>query len=122
MTVLNSMLWGNESEKAPPKSSPTSPASPLSYWVNYADYYGWRAHTALDSICAIPAPEGVIVWLGDHAMYLYQRLTSALPDRISRAWNARIAHEDFNALCDELVDTYRRAVDLYVAAAGKVQR
>jgi hypothetical protein len=86
------------------------------------DYYGWRAHTALDAICAVPAPAGVIVWLGDHAPFLYQRLTSTLPDKISRAWNAHIAHESFSALCRELVDTYQRAVDLYVATVGSLQR
>lgn len=77
------------------------------------DYYGWRAHTALDVMCATPAPAGVIVWLSDYAPYLYHRLTSVLPDKISRAWDAQIAHEAFNALCWDLVETYQLAVDLH---------
>jgi hypothetical protein len=86
------------------------------------DYYGWRAHTALDAMCAIPAPAGVIVWLGDHAPFLYEMLTSILPNKISRAWDAHAAHEAFSALCVELVDTYRCGVELYVATMGSLQR
>jgi hypothetical protein len=77
------------------------------------DYYGWRAHLALDTICEIPAPEGLIVWLGKHSLFLYRRLTVDLPNKISRAWDARVPHEAFDALCLDLVDTYRRAVELY---------
>jgi hypothetical protein len=77
------------------------------------DFYGWRANVALDAICEIPAPEGLIVWLGEHSPFLYRRLTRDLPNRISRAWDTQIPYEAFDALCFELVDTYRRAVELY---------
>src|ERR1700684_1572895 len=39
------------------------------------DYYGGRAHTAIDAICAIQVPEGLIVWLDEHSPSLYNSLT-----------------------------------------------
>lgn len=77
------------------------------------DYYGRRAHFALDAICGIVSPEGLIVWLREHTPFLYRKLTRDLPNEISRAWDAQIPYEDFDALCFELVDTYRRGVALY---------
>jgi hypothetical protein len=77
------------------------------------DSYGRRMHIALDAICTIPAPEGLIVWLDEHSPSLYDRLTRELPNEISRAWNAQIRIEDFDSLCSVLVDTFRRAADLY---------
>lgn len=88
-------------------------ARPSYLWGVHGDYYGWRAHVALDAICGISAPEGLIVRLGEHAPFLYQRLTRDLPNEISRAWDAKIPCEDFDALCLDLVDTYRRAAELY---------
>jgi hypothetical protein len=79
------------------------------------DYYGWRTHVALDAICQISAPAGLAVWLERNASFLYGRLTRDLPNKISRAWDARIPFEDFDALCFEWVITYRRAADLYRA-------
>src|ERR1700730_8853687 len=78
-----------------------------------SDYYGWRAHVALEAMSRIPAPAGLIVWLDKHSPYLYHKLTSSLPDQISRAWDARIPFEGFDELCFELMDTYRRAAELY---------
>jgi hypothetical protein len=46
---------------------------------------------------------------------VYEKLTRDLPDKISRAWDARISCEAFDALCFELVDTYRRAAELMLA-------
>jgi hypothetical protein len=86
---------------------------PSYFWGKYGDTYGWRAHSALDAICEIPAPKGFVVWLGEHSPFLYGRLTRDLPNEISRAWDAEIPYEDFDALCLELVDTYRRGVALY---------
>jgi len=80
------------------------------------DYYGWRTHVALDAICQIPAPTGLTVWLEKNASFLYGRLTRDLPNKISRAWDARIPFEDFDALCFEWVVTCRRAGELYRAA------
>jgi hypothetical protein len=77
------------------------------------DYYGWRASVALEAICKIPAPKGLIVWLGEHSPFLYRNLTSDLPNRISQAWNDRVPFEDFDSLCFDLVDAYRRAAELY---------
>ncbi len=77
------------------------------------DYYGWRAHVALNTICKISGPEGLIIWLDEHSPFLYRRLTSDLPNKISRAWNVRVPHEAFDALCRDLVETFQRAVDLY---------
>lgn len=78
------------------------------------DHYGRRAHAALDVICAIKSPEGLIVWLDEHSPRLYDRLTRDLPDEISRAWNARIPLETFDALCSRLVNTFRFAAELYL--------
>jgi hypothetical protein len=80
------------------------------------DYYGWRTHVALDAIRQIPAPEGLAVWLRKNASFLYGRLTRDLPNKISVAWDARIAYEAFDALCFDWVTTYRRAAELYRAA------
>jgi hypothetical protein len=77
------------------------------------EYYGWRANVALESICKIPAPEGLIVWLGEHSAFLYRNLTSDMPNAISQAWNDRVPFEDFDSLCFDLVDAYRRAAELY---------
>ncbi len=76
------------------------------------DYYGWRAHVAIDAICRIAAPDRLIVWLEEHSPFLYRRLTRDLPNAISRAWNDQVALEDFDRLCFELVATYERAVKL----------
>jgi hypothetical protein len=80
------------------------------------DYYGWRANIALEAICKIPAPEGLIVWLGEHSPFLYRNLTSNLPNTISEAWNDRVPFEDFDGLCFAWVDNYRRAAELMVAS------
>jgi hypothetical protein len=80
---------------------------------NPRDYYGWRAQVALAAICRISGPEGLIVWLGEHSPFLYRKLISDLSNKISLAWNARIPHEAFDALCLELVDAYRRGMDMY---------
>lgn len=105
---------------------PTKPTEPISatccepkaerpsyFWGKHGDAYGWRAHVALNAICDIPAPEGLIVWLREHSPLLYRKLTRDLPHKISRAWDAQIPYEDFDALCFDLVDTYRRAAELY---------
>jgi hypothetical protein len=107
-------------------SEPTKPTEPTSadqgeppvekpsyFWGKRGGTYGWRAHAALDAICEIPAPKGFIVWLGEHSPFLYGKLTRDLPNEISRAWDAQVPYEDFDALCRELVDTYRRGVALY---------
>ena len=76
------------------------------------DAYGWRAQAALDAICAIPAPESLIVWLGENR----HRFTGGhrdLPKQISRSWNDRIPAEAFDALCLDLVNTYERAAELF---------
>jgi hypothetical protein len=80
------------------------------------DYYGWRANVALEAICKIPAPEGLIVWLGEHSPFLYRNLTSDLPNTISQAWNDRVPFEDFDGLCFAWVDNYRRAAEMMVAS------
>lgn len=80
------------------------------------DCYEWRAHVAIDAICGIVAPKGLIIWLGEHSPYLYRSLTRDLPNKISGAWNDRVRFEDFDALCFDLVDTYRRAVELMLAS------
>jgi hypothetical protein len=125
VSLLDCLLWGFEMEGVSPKSSPSPPKSPtvavlespirrsLHFWGGNSDAYGWRAHLALDAICGIHSPEGLIVWLREHSPLLYRRLTQDLPNQISRAWDARIPHKDFDALCFELVDTYRRAAELY---------
>jgi hypothetical protein len=79
------------------------------------DYYGWRANIALETICSIPAPEGLVVWLGEHSPFLYRSLTNDLPNTISQAWNDQVPKEEFDGLCVALVDTYRHAVELMVA-------
>jgi hypothetical protein len=79
------------------------------------DYYGWRAHVAIDAICRIAAPEGLIAWLEEYSPFHYRRLTCDLPNGISQAWNDRVPFEDFDKLCFDLVDAYRRAVELTLA-------
>jgi hypothetical protein len=102
----------------PTEPTPAIPHAPLivrppHFWGRHGDYYGWRTNVALDAICAIPSPEGLIVWLGEHSPFLYQRLTRDLPNEISRAWDAQIPLVDFDAVCLDLVDTYRRAAELF---------
>jgi hypothetical protein len=53
--------------------------------------------------------------LDEHSPFLYRRLTRDLPNEISRDWNGRVSFEIFDKLCFELVDTYKRAVELMVA-------
>jgi len=77
------------------------------------DDYGRRAHVAIEAICVIQAPEGLIVWLREHSPILYERLTCDLPNEISRAWNSQISFKDFDALCSRLVDTFQMAAELY---------
>jgi hypothetical protein len=96
-----------------------SPMRPSNFWWRQGDVYGWRVHSALDAICGIPGPEGLVVWLGEHSPPLHRKLTSDLPDEISRAWDARIPLEKFDALCFDLVDTYQHATELYHAVQRK---
>lgn len=77
------------------------------------DYYGRSAHAAIDAICAIQAPEGLVVWLGEHSPVLYETLTCDLPNEISRAWNAQMSFQEFDALCSRLVETFQRAAEHY---------
>jgi hypothetical protein len=122
-------LMQNPARVEPTK--PTEPASlgrrkqlsgrPSYFWGSdrdgrSRDYYGWRANIALEAICKISAPEGLIVWLGEHSPFLYRNLTSDLPNSISQAWNDRVPFEDFDGLCFAWVDNYRRAAELMVAS------
>lgn len=77
------------------------------------DYYGRSAQAAIEAICAIHVPRGLIVWLSEHSPTLHERLTCDLPNEISRAWNAQISFQEFDALCSRLVDTFQRAAELY---------
>jgi hypothetical protein len=127
MSLLDSLLWGRKFDESPAKSSPSSPSSPETTaedrahspscpWNDPRDPYGRRAHNAVDEIGEIPAPEGLMVWLRKNSPFLYRRLSGDLPNRISRAWDARIPYADFDALCSDLVDTSRLAGELYQAA------
>lgn len=116
-----------EKAAAAEPTKPTEPASaahrepslekPSYFWAEHGDAYGWRMHVALDAICEIPAPAGLVIWLSERSPVLYRRLVIDLPNDISRAWSGRIPREDFDALCFDLVDTYRRAAELYSATA-----
>jgi hypothetical protein len=99
---------------ASPERAGATPAARTSVWNAHHDVYGRRVQLALEAICQIPAPEGLVAWLADHAPDLYQRLTEELPDRISRAWDTRLPCDEFDALCCELVDTFRVAANLRV--------
>lgn len=90
-----------------------SSGRPSYFWGRYDDEYERRAQVAIDAVCATPAPEGLIVWLDENSPSLYDRLTRDLPDEISRAWNARIPLEKFDALCFAWVDTFRSAAKVY---------
>jgi hypothetical protein len=117
------------------QGEPTKPTKPIStghsepgverpsgFWGKCSDAYGWRLGIALDSICKVDAPEGLLFWLDQHSPFLYLKLTSSLPDGISRAWDSHIPYEGFDALCLDLVDTYRRAADLYRMVERNGQR
>jgi hypothetical protein len=115
-TIIEKAVAAEPTKPTEPTSAAhfaTLMARPSYFWGIYGDYYGWRAHLALDAICGISAPAGLIVWLGEHSLFLYQRLTRDLPNEISRAWDAQIPYEGFDALCLDLVDTYRRAAELF---------
>lgn len=86
---------------------------PSYFWGRHRDAYGWRAHVALEAMCRIPSPEGLLVWLRDRSPYLHQKLARDLPDEISRAWNAKVPYAEFDAVWTELIDTYRRGIQLY---------
>jgi hypothetical protein len=107
---------------------PTKPTEPMSAtdgealeeipsccWGRYGDAHGWRAHVALEAICGIRAPEGLVVWLGEASPLLYRRLTDELPNKISRAWRDRVPFAEFDSLCFEWVGTFRRAVEMRLA-------
>jgi hypothetical protein len=44
---------------------------------------------------------------------LYRRLIHDLPNKLARAWNTHVPHEEFDALCFDWVDTFRRAAEMY---------
>jgi hypothetical protein len=125
VSLLESLIWGREFEKAPHQPSPSSPSSPARAaaepklwsptcsWNDLRDDYDCRANAALQAIREIAAPEGLIVWLGEHDPSLYQKLTRVLPNRLSRAWDAQVPYQDFDALCFELVDTHAFAAERY---------
>ena len=131
MSLLDSLLWGRELDKAPAQSSPSSPSSPARAttedrarpsscsWNDPREPYGRRANSAVDEIRGIPVPDGLMVWLRKNSPFLYQRLTRDLPNKISHAWDARIPYGNFDALCSELVDTCRLAGALYQAVHEK---
>jgi hypothetical protein len=106
-----------ESERIPPKKAPVKEKQreelARRFWRQRDGTYEDRAHNALDAMREIPAAKGLIVWLGEHDPPLYQKLTQLLPNKISRAWDARVPYGDFDALCRELVDTYAFAAERY---------
>jgi hypothetical protein len=125
VSLLESLIWGREFEQTSPQPSPSSPSSPErvaaegELWSplcsgNYLrDDHESRANAALSAIRDIPAPEGLVAWLSHESPTLYRQLVDNLPNRISRAWNAQIPLEEFDALCCEWVGTFRRAVEVY---------
>lgn len=105
-----------------PREALGSNSSIYGYSRQRGDAYGCRAHFALDAICAIQAPEGLMVWLSEHSLVLYERLTRNLPNEISRAWNAQIGLAEFDVLCSRLVDTFQKAADLYTISKRTPKR
>ena len=89
------------------------------FWRKRGGPYESRAHDAVDAICKTPAPKGLVVWLSEHDPALYRKLTRVLPTKISRAWDARVPYERFDALCFELVETYAFAAEQYRAGYEK---
>jgi hypothetical protein len=131
VSLLDALIWGHELETVSSQLSPSSPSSPSSpariptelqlrsspsSWNDLSDGYECRANAALKAIREIAAPEGLIVWLGTHSPLLYGRLNRDLPNKISRAWNAHVPHEEFDALCFDWVETFRRAAEVYKLA------
>jgi hypothetical protein len=82
------------------------------FWRRGGTVYERRAHIAIEEICTIATPKGLIGWLRENSPFFYRRLTDELPNEISRAWTARVSSEYFDNLCFELVVTYKRAVEM----------
>lgn len=102
-----------EPEPAADGGMPVDRAS--EFWGSRGDAYSWRADLALDAICRISIPEDLTLWLEANSPYLYGQITRVLPDKISRAWNGRDPLDEFDCLCRDLVETFRRAAKLYTA-------
>lgn len=92
--------------------APQEPSS--SFWGPHRDQYGWRANVTIEFIAASPDyPAGMIAWLATAAPTLYDQLTGSIPDRISRAWDARVPFDQFDLVCHELENTHKRALAFY---------
>jgi hypothetical protein len=98
---------------APDRSASFTTQGPANFWGVHGDHYGWRLNSVIEFMDGLDYPAGLICWLEAAAPYLYDRLTRALPERISRAWGAKVPFNEFDALCLELEETHARAVALF---------
>ncbi len=81
--------------------------------LEYGDAYWRAANDALEAMCTPDYPDGAIPWLEGVHPALYRRLTSELPDRVSRLWNASVPLADFRAALDELVAAHHAALGYF---------
>jgi len=81
--------------------------------------YAERAQAALEAINQPNYPAGMIAWLESEQPELYRMLTSILPDRIHDLWSRHASFFEFDAVLARLVETHRRACELYRAEAPK---
>jgi hypothetical protein len=81
--------------------------------VRRLDFYEWRMGVALEQLSHPDYPAGVIQWLAAFSPALHQELTSRLPNKIQRLWEARAPIPDFEAACTELIECHRSAIELF---------
>lgn len=59
--------------------------------------YSARLAAALRSICNPSYPAGLIPWLGEYRLDLYNLLVNGIPDKLHRLWEAHGPIEEFEA-------------------------
>jgi hypothetical protein len=97
-----------------PSGTRLSPSTAQHTSVERADAaYHASVEAALDTICHPEYPSGMILWLETVDPGLYDRLTCALPDLISRLWKAHAPLDEFQRVVDEWLATHRRACSLF---------
>lgn len=75
--------------------------------------YGEHMQAALAQINQPDYPAGMIPWRGEAHPELYDELTSRIPDEINLAWKCQAPLAEFEAVLAGLVETHRRACELY---------
>jgi len=75
--------------------------------------YAERVRSTLKALCPPDYPAGMVEWLERARPDLYEDLTSRIPAKIDRLWDAHAPLDEFQAALDRMAAAHREACQLY---------